>query len=481
MSTISKKVTSVPAKFPPYSLPKLYGWHMMIKQDIKETGKIYQYFGANWWDLLLNDLLPVSVGSITVKTKDAHAIIFINLGVDPVTMTNTDTGDIYNVMPGKRSTVNNTFDRTVTLTCSKSKSKMHLTKIGSIWIILLQVEQIKQGDALIKQSDIFNDFLLMTGVPDKDQYLNTVGIEELNYMKIEGWKYVGEESGGKSHFAEILLEQWNKVNPGKRASAPVGIPKVVQWIWLRKDINKKEYGPLKPVFYKFMNTWIQRNPGFQFNIWTDNPSFKVPNQFADIITIRGPDQIEKLMDKLPDEVRSKIKYLYKNHENPGARSDTLRQVILYYEGGIYSDINDGACLAPMEKMMEKFDYIIGMEPVMYVNNAIIASKKKHPIGQAMIAWLANNSKDFVEEWKIDYKHEEQEAKDDWVVSTTGPIALTQVIFGVMQRKNPGLDHSLFLPSAWVYPNYWIADSPGVWLKPVSIFSHYDRRDYLASK
>lgn len=474
---MSKVVANVPTKFPPYSLPKLYGWHMMTKQHIKDTGKLYQYFGANWWDLLMNDLLPVSTGSITVKTKDAHAVIFVNLGADSVTMTNLDTGDVYNVMPGKRSTVNNTFDRTVTLTCSKSNSKMHLTKIGSIWIILLQVEQVKQGDALIKNSDIFNDFLLMTGVPDKDQYFNTVGIEELSYYKIDGWKYIGEESGGKLDFAELLLNQWDNVNPGKRTNAPVGIPKVVQWIWLRKDIHKKEYGPLKPVFYKFMNTWIQRNPGFQFNVWTDNPNFIVPKQFADVITVKGPDEIEKLMDKLPDAVRSKIKYLYKNHENPGGRSDTLRQVILYYEGGIYSDINDGACLAPMEKMLDKFDYIIGMEPVMYVNNAIIASKKKHPISQAMIAWLSKNSKDFVEEWSIDYKNEEQEAKDDWVVSTTGPIALTSVIFGFM-KGGKGLDHSLFLPSAWVYPNYWIAESPGVWLKPVSIFSHYDRRDYL---
>lgn len=469
------------SKFPPYSLPKLYGWHMMTKQDIKDTGKIYQYFGANWWDLLMNDILPVNVGEITVKTKDAHAIIFINLGADSVTMTNTDTGDIYNVMPGKRSTVNNTFDRTIKLVCSKSDSKMHLTRIGTIYIILLQIEQIKDGDAMVKNSDIFKDFLLMTGVPDKDQYFNTIGLEELGALKTEGWKYIGEESGGKLDFVEFLLSQWEKVNPSKRTSAPVEIPKVVQWIWLRKDIHKKEYGPLKPVFYKFMNTWIERNPCFEFNIWTDNPNFKVPKQFVDVITVKGPDEIEKLMDKLPNEVRRKIKYLYKNHENPGARSDTLRQVILYFEGGIYSDINDGACLAPLDKMMTKYDYIIGMEPVMYVNNAIIASKKKHPISQAMIVWLAQNHKDFVEEWTFDYKDAEQEEKDNYIVSSTGPIALTQVILSVMQRKNPRLDHSLFLPSAWIYPNYWIPESPGIWLKPVSILAHFDRRDFLAAK
>jgi len=473
------KMSNLPAKFPLYSLPKLYNWHSLAKPEIKESGKIYQYFGANWWDLLMNDLLPVSVGKITVKTKDAHAIIFINIGADPIKMTNNDTGDIYNVLPGKRSTVNNTFDRTVTLSSSKPDSKMHLTKIGSMWIILLQVEQVKNGEALVKNSEIFNDFLLMTGIPDRDQYFNTVGLEELNSYQTEGWKYVGEQECGKLDFAEMLLEHWEKVNPKKKSNSPKPIPKVVQWIWLRKDINKNEYGPLKPVFYKFMNTWVERNPGFQFNVWTDNPNFIVPKPFKDVITVKGPSEIEKLMDKLPDEVRSKIKYLYKNHANPGARSDTLRQVILYFEGGIYSDVNDGACLAPMDKMCEKFSYIIGMEPVMYVNNAIIASAKKHPISQAMIAWLAKNSRDFVEEWDIDYKDAEQDDRDNWVVSSTGPIALTQVLASLMQRKKPGLEHSLILPSAWVYPNYWVADSPGVWLKPVSIFSHYDRRDYLS--
>jgi hypothetical protein len=451
---------------------------MLTSQDIKDTGKIYQYFGANWWDLLMNNKLPLKTGSITVKTKDAHAIIFINLGADTIQMTNQETGDVYNVMPGKRSMVNNTFDKTVTLVSSNPDTKIHLTKIGSIWIILLQIEQVKDGDSLVKNSDVFNDFLLMTGIPDKDQYLNTVGIESMDYFDTNGWKYIKTESGAKSEFVEMILDHWNKVNPSKRSSSPVGIPKVVQWIWVRKDPTKEEYGHLKPVFYKFMNTWIERNPNFQFNIWTDNPEFKLPKQYEGVITVKGPKDIENLLNKLDPTVRSKIKYLYKNHKSPGARSDTLRQVILYYEGGIYADVNDGACLASMEKMMDKFDYIIGLEPVVYVNNAIIASKKKHPIGQAMIAWLASNAKDFVEEWAVDYKDETQDAKDDYIVSTTGPIAMTQAIFGVMKRKKSGLDHSLFLPSAWIYPNYWIAESPGVWLKPVSICSHYDRRDYL---
>lgn len=468
------------AKFPPYSLPKLYGWHLIPKQDLKEKGKIFKYFGANWWDLLLDGKLPLNKGKITLKTKNAHAIIFINIGKNAVKMTDSHTGDVYNVMPGKRSAVNNTFDKTVTFTSSKKNNMIHLTKIGTIWIVLLNVQDVEDGEAFIKKSIIFNDFLLMTGIPDKDQYMNTTGIENLEYFIVDGWKYKDSESGVRSDWTELLLEQWDKVNPRKTTKAPGGgIPKKVHWIWLRRDPRKQEFGKLKPLFYKFMDTWIERNPGFSYNLWTDNPDFYVPAKYDDVITIRGPDEIKKLINKLPrGKIRNEIKYMYHNHLNVGARSDTIRQVILYYEGGIYADVNDGACLAPMEKMFKKFDFIIGMEPVMYVNNAIIGSKKGHKFNQYMIAWLAYNSREFVDEWKHDYIDEEQEAKDDYIVSTTGPIAMTFAIYGAMAAHEGSFKHSLILPAAWIYPNYWIAESPEMWLKPVSITAHFDRRDYL---
>lgn len=464
--------------FPPYSLPRLYGWHMIPKQEIKSKGKIFQYFGANWWDLLLTGKLPLSKTEITVKTKDAHAIIFINLGMDEVMMMNRLTGDVYNIQPGKRSTVNNTFNKTITLQSSKPKTEIYLCKIGSIWLILLQIEQVRDGKALIKNSDLFTDFLLMSGVPDKDQYLTTLGIENFDAVVAKDWKLEETITDMRSDFAEGLLEQWKKVNPGKKNNAKTPVPRIVQWIWLRRDIRKQEFGALKPVFYKFMSTWIERNPKFTFQIWTDNPNFEVPSKFQKVITIKGPDDIEDLLNKLSSKIRNKIKYLYKNHENVGARSDTLRQAILYVQGGVYADINDAVCLAPFSKMLKKFDYIIGIEPVIYVNNAIIASKPKHIISQSMLTWLATNAKEFVREWKADYRDAEQDDKDDYIVSTTGPIAMSSVLFGVMKKHKAKMSHSLVAPSAWIYPNYWIADSPGVWLKPISIAGHYDRRDYL---
>ena len=117
---------------------------------------------------------------------------------------------------------------------------------------------------------------------------------------------------------------------------------------------------------------------------------------------------------------------------------------------------------------------------MYVNNAIIGAKKGHIINKRFIAFLSANARNFVEEWKDDYAHEtEQEAKDDYIVSTTGPIAMSTIIFSVLAEKT--LEHSLILPSSWVYPNYWAKVTSEKWLKPVSITAHYDARDFLASK
>jgi hypothetical protein len=121
--------------------------------------------------------------------------------------------------------------------------------------------------------------------------------------------------------------------------------------------------------------------------------------------------------------------------------------------------------------------MIGMEPVMYVNNAIIASKKGHVVPKRFLAVLAANAHDYVQEWIEDYAHEtEQDAKDDYIVGTTGPIAMSGIIFGVLRDHT--LKHSVIFPSSWVYPNYWIPEPSNVWLKPVSLFGHYDARDYL---
>ncbi len=295
-----------PRKFPAYSLPSIYGWHLIPKQDLREKGKIFKYFGANWWDLLYDDKLGLKKGRVTLKTRHLHAMIFINLGADPVKMTNKQTGDVYVVQPGKRSTINNTFDRTITFVSSSSDNEINVTKIGNMYLILLQIEQVRSGRSKVKTSAVFNDFLLMSGIPDKDQYLSTLGLEQFGTVNVDGWNYVDEEDEAKSEWIEYLLEQWDRCNPRKAGRAKQHIPLKIHWIWLSKYHDGRKFGKLSSKFYKFMETWMVRNPEFEFNIWTDNPEFHLPSRFEGLIDVRGPADIKNLFGKLPQKIRKRI-------------------------------------------------------------------------------------------------------------------------------------------------------------------------------
>jgi hypothetical protein len=464
--------------FPLYALPKLDGWHNMVSKEPKEKGKLYEYFGYNWWDLFLNNKLPIKYGSITINPNDTHMITIVNMGKDLIKIKEKNSGDIYNVPRSQKSIVNNTTNKNVILKANKRKCEMLTTYVGNVCLVMVQLEDIRKEKWNVKKTTIYTDFLLMNGIPDTVQYLNTVGIENLTFIDSRGWKFKEEDSGSKIEFSEILIDRWKKINPTKKPETKVSIPLKVHWIWLRLNLDGK-YGELPDRFFKFMDTWINHNQNFEFNIWTDNEDFKLPEKYENVIKVNGPGNIEKLFNKLPPNISKKIKFLYKNHKNVGARSDTLRQAILHIIGGMYSDINDGSCLMSLEQICNKFDFLIGLEPVMYVNNAIIGSAPKHDFTKNMLVWLANNSKDFVEEWDEDYtgKDVEQDEKDDYIVSTTGPIAMTYCIFGALKKKE--YNSSLILPSSWIYPNYWVKESPVHWLKPVSLTAHFDARDYLA--
>lgn len=477
-SSLPDERKNIPRNFPLYSLPKIYGWHLLSKNKIRDKGKLFKYFGANWWDLALNGLLPLKNNKVTIKTRNASGVVLVNLG-RKCTMTEVLTEDTYHIESGQKSIVNISDKQNVILVSDDDNNKFFVTLIGNVYLILIHVEEVISGKSHIKNSVILSDFLLMNGICDTNQYIYTAGLENMEFVKVEK-KSIVEETGTKAELAELFVEQWKKVNPRRKGKAKIGIPNKIQFIWVRKDITKKEYGPLKPVFYKYMDTWIERNPGFEINIWTDNPNFIVPKKYENVITIRGPKEIEDLLSKLPESVQKGIKYLYYHHENPGARSDTLRQAILYVEGGVYGDVNDSVCLVNLSKLLKKFDYIIGTEIVMYVNNAVVGARAKHPITRNMLFWLSENAKEFVEEWRNEIKHEEQEDKDNYVVGSTGPIALTSVIYGALLewRESDVLSDTVILPSVFVYPNYWIPKDGSYWLKPVSLFAHYDRRDYL---
>lgn len=270
-------------------------------------------------------------------------------------------------------------------------------------------------------------------------------------------------------------DHWQRVNPKKQLKKTKGIPGNVHFIWLSKQPGKPN--PLKNNFKKFIETWVDRNEECDFYIWTDSSDIGLWPDLEEVINIMYKNDIDDLVKKLPSKWRSPLKKLLAKHPNVGVRADTLRQIILYSMGGIYADINDMACIMPMKNFRKKFDFMAGMEPMLYVNNAFIATKPKHIINKNFLIFISENANEFLDEWDPSLSTEE---KDNLVVSETGPIAFSGILYGVFDTDYGKLGNTCIFPCSWIYPNYEITESPESWLKPISMSCHYDARDYLKS-
>ena len=459
---------------PAYHIPLVKNWH--AKTELKpEKGKTLANFGLNWFDLYYAKRLGVK-DKITLKyIPNISTYVMINMGSDFLNVRDNSTDTFYRIPPGARANLDN-YKRNNQLVVLDNKDScyIHQTIVYDVVLILFNIQEITKTS--IKHTALFKDFFLMSGVPNVVQYMSTTGILSLEQYEIEG-QQIEETSETKSEWASFLIDQWKTINPGNAKVLPKKdqIPKKIHWIWLSRVPGTPN--PLKPRFVKFMASWIERNPNCEFNVWTDSSDPKIPSKLKDYITVRYSDDIERLFQKLPNKIAKGIRYIIKNHPNVGVRADTLRQVILYLIGGVYADINDMSCLASIEGMLERLDFMIGVEPVIYVNNAFVASKKGHIIPKNFVIYISNMAKEFVDIWVDEADDMEREEKDNLVVSETGPIAMTSIIFALIDEKNK-LKHSCIFPSSWIYPNYGITDRPNMWLKPISITSHFDARDYL---
>ena len=82
-----------------YDLPLLKHWHSYA--DVKEvSGKTYQYFGYNWWDLMRSGILQHSkyagYGTLNVDIKrPVPGFLFVNCAAKPIKVMNTHTKEVY--------------------------------------------------------------------------------------------------------------------------------------------------------------------------------------------------------------------------------------------------------------------------------------------------------------------------------------------------------------------------------------------------
>ncbi len=161
------------------------------------------------------------------------------------------------------------------------------------------------------------------------------------------------------------------------------IPKKIHQIWI---------GP-KPVPNKFrsmMQSWQGFHPSWEYKLWTNEDLKRFP-----LINREAFDAAD----------------------NWGMKSDILRYEILYYNGGVYVDL-DFECVRSFDELNYLYDFYAGLAWPHEVNNALIGSVPGSPVMYAAIQAI-----------KYKFKQLNNRPPKDvmGVLETTGPIFFSYVI------------------------------------------------------
>jgi mannosyltransferase OCH1-like enzyme len=177
-----------------------------------------------------------------------------------------------------------------------------------------------------------------------------------------------------------------------------------------------------------VRSWISKNPGHRYEVLTDG------NDIQYVETRYGPAGLNR-----PD-----IVYMYRSVTAKIVRADILRYLVMYAEGGVYTDI-DVEAIKPISKFIPErysgrdIDMVIGIEidQPEFANHAILGTKCKSfcqwtfmckpglpvmlKLVERIMAWLtdvANKQNVPISEIKLDF---------DDIIAGTGPSAFTGAI------------------------------------------------------
>jgi hypothetical protein len=136
------------------------------------------------------------------------------------------------------------------------------------------------------------------------------------------------------------------------------IPKIIHQLWI---------GP-KPMPSKFMDTWRDKHPGYEYIRWTEAEIARRGIQF----------ECQHHIDRM-SEINGK--------------ADIMRWEILYHYGGIFLDA-DSICIEPFDESFLSKDAFAGFENE-NVRKGLVATGTmgfvpKHPLCRAAIDWMLTN-------------------------------------------------------------------------------------------
>jgi hypothetical protein len=148
------------------------------------------------------------------------------------------------------------------------------------------------------------------------------------------------------------------------------IPKVIHKVII---VDGGEMPDMPEGMKKALETWYSMNPGYKVKLYSGKDCEAYIQEHFD--------------EEILDAYRTLKPYAYK--------SDLMRQLILYKEGGWYSDIRQ-VCLEPLDiinNMNHEYYTSVDCPPnQLCMYNAFIGSVKEHPISKKMIDLLIWNVK-----------------------------------------------------------------------------------------
>ncbi|MDR2773644.1 MAG: glycosyl transferase [Tannerella sp.] len=194
--------------------------------------------------------------------------------------------------------------------------------------------------------------------------------------------------------AECLFLKEKLVALSGSCGEQLKIPKIIHQIYEDPDIPE--------CLLEIAETWKQHHPGWEYRFW-NKPA------------------IERFMESVCPEYVSR----YNAFPFDVQRWDAIRYLILYYQGGLYADI-DYECLEPLDALLYGSSCCMGLEPpanaIRYnmpyiVGNALMASIPGHSYFEQIIRDVFNENNISVPENKNKAMH---------IIKTTGPFMTTRI-------------------------------------------------------
>jgi mannosyltransferase OCH1-like enzyme len=249
--------------------------------------------------------------------------------------------------------------------------------------------------------------------------------EDFNTMIRRSIHYSQKEQDTSANW--LTLQSLYKKNYVDAADTTEKIPRKLHQIWLGGELPDK--------FKKYVDTWRQLHPAWEYKMWTD----------ADI-----------------DNITIERRDVFNVATNLGQKSDILRYEILRQQGGIYVD-TDFECLKPLDDLLY-LDFFTGIttdaDAQLYIG--ILGSVPDHPVmntcARSLKPYAGNDG--------------------NGVMDATGPFYFTRCFFSSVGKDTEGV---VAFPMAFFYPfpnHLRFTEDARKYILPASYAVHHWKTSWL---